>query len=255
MLSPLWTIFEEYSPIAAKAYLKLDPKLERIDHVAFRTFNRGPVRLIDLELALTAQGYLVSGSYHFPAKKVRAKSYSKPNGEIPRIFLSELLVEQLPIEAQTIVSQLIAGGVWDKQSSPWGSLHWPKPSLEEYNGLLKLGGDYAAWTSIHGLKPNHFAASVEDRVVTVAAQLEALNYTISDAGGRIKGGPEFKLEQGSTRAETRPTQLADALAAIPAGYCEFVVRWLDEKTGTLFDGFVEPSADKIFESTVAASRI
>jgi nucleoside-diphosphate kinase len=56
------------------------------------------------------------------------------------------------------------------------------------------------------------------------------------------------LEQGSILSDTQTYQ-TDSILFVPSAYCEFTKRWIDPETGSLFDSFIEPNANKIFEST------
>ena len=55
-----------------------------------------------------ALGYEEKGDYVFEKKKLIAKHYEHTDKTLPKVFISELLVEQLSEAAQTIISSLIA---------------------------------------------------------------------------------------------------------------------------------------------------
>jgi nucleoside diphosphate kinase len=254
--------YAQFAPEAFRTYLSLNPigsfarpdsTQQNLDHVAFRTFNRGPVRLQELEIWLTARGYVATGDYNFVEKRLRARSFSNHDASIPRVFVSELLVEQQSVAVQKVIDDLIIGSHIDPQF-PWCSTPWPKISSVDYDTLLNDSGDYAAWTAINGLRPNHLTVSVKDRIHKVISWLESdgrvFRTKISYAGGAVKGGPAVLLEQGSTVADLVPYDSSDGHTIyVPAAYCEFAHRWVDPLTNQLFDGFVESSANKIFEST------
>lgn len=67
-------------------------------------------------------------------------------------------------------------------------------------------------------------------------------------GGEIKGSQQVMLEQSATVADHAAVQFTDKNMNIPSCFYEFAQRY-PMKNGTLFSGFVEASADKIFSST------
>jgi hypothetical protein len=73
-------------------------------------------------------------------------------------------------------------------------------------------------------------------------------FVLNTAGGAIKGTPAERLEQSSTRADEIAVELDGAPARLPSCYYEFAKRY-PLPDGSLFQGFVPASADKIFEST------
>lgn len=226
------------------------------DHVAFRTFDRGPIRLEALEPHLLAMGYTRFAPYEFEAKKLRAFGYLPPSDDQPRVFLSELKCDELSAQAQASIDALIAQIDPQQVTSPevlWAGRLWEAPSFETYQQLM-AESEYAAWLSIIGLRANHFTISVNrftqyDTLEKVLAKVEDLGIGINDSGGRIKGSPEVLLEQGSTLADRQPFPFAGGQTEeIPTCYYEFAKRYHDDD-GQLYQGFVAASADKIFEST------
>lgn len=254
----LWDDYTAMTPQAQRIHDAFVAAGETIinDHVAFRTYDRGPITLADLEPQLLALGYTRFEPYEFEAKKLRAYGYLPPSEEQPRVFLSELKCDELSEDAQRIidglVAQIDAGGV----SSPevmWAGRLWEAPSFEDYQTLM-AESEYAAWLSIIGLRANHFTISVNhfrtyDSVEKVLAKIESLGLGINESGGRIKGSPEVLLEQGSTLADRAEFTFAGGqVEKIPTCYYEFAKRYNDAD-GRLYQGFVAASADKIFEST------
>ncbi|MBX3040139.1 MAG: DUF1338 family protein, partial [Bdellovibrionaceae bacterium] len=73
-------------------------------------------------------------------------------------------------------------------------------------------------------------------------------HKLNASGGLIKGSPEAMLEQSSTMARPVPVKFNDGTHEVPACYYEFAKRY-PQKNGELYHGFIEKSADKIFEST------
>ena len=254
----LWDDYIAMTPQAQRIHDAFVAEGETIvnDHVAFRTFDRGPITLADLEPHLLALGYTRFEPYEFETKKLRAYGYLPPSGDQPRVFLSELMCDRLSDSAQRIIDGQVAQIDTDKVKTPdvmWAGRLWQAPSFEDYQTLMEES-EYAAWLSIIGLRANHFTISVNqfktyDSVEQVLAKVESLGLGINASGGRIKGTPEVLLEQGSTLADRAPFTFAGGqVEEIPTCYYEFAKRY-DDANGKLYQGFVAASADKIFEST------
>lgn len=254
----LWDDYTAMTPQASRIHDALVADGETIvnDHVAFRTFDRGPIRLADLEPHLLALGYTRLEPYDFEAKKLRAWGYLPPRDDQPRVFLSELKCDELSPSAQAIIDDLVAQIDPARIASPevmWAGRLWEAPSWEAYNTLAEES-EYAAWLSIIGLRANHFTISVNQlrhtpTLASLLEKVESLGLAINSSGGRIKGSPEVLLEQASTLADRMPFTFAGGrVEEIPTCYYEFARRYPDAE-GRLYQGFVAASADRIFEST------
>lgn len=240
--------FETSAPNASHVYDLLDPDGRAFDHVAFRTLSEGEFTLDVLDAWLKADGYVITGEYRFKEKHLRARSYSNTDSRVRRIFLSELLVDELTEKSQAILRNLSSYRLPFHVIFPFCQNQWPKINPADYHTLLQES-DYAAWVVTNGLMPNHLAMSVDKRIADVVSDLESQGFTIASSGGKVKGGPALLLEQGSTPSDTKLYEVDGVTLFVPTAYCEFTKRWLDPKTGHLFDAFVEPNANKIFEST------
>lgn len=254
----LWQDYINMTPQAEAIADALKSRGEKVenDHVAFRTFNIGPIRLKDLEPFILAMGYSRYEPYHFAGKKLDAYGYLPPSPELPRIFLSELRVEELSDQAQglirSLVDQINPAEIKDA-SIFWRGPLWEMPSWEQYQQLAEES-EYAAWLSVIGLRCNHFTINVNalgqfDTVEELNQLVEEMGLQINESGGRVKGSPNVLLEQSSTKASTQPFTFADGdTHEVTTCYYEFSKRYLDSE-GKLYQGFVAASADKIFEST------
>lgn len=254
----LWQDYIKMTPQAEAIHSALLKRGEQItnDHVAFRTFNIGAVRLEKLEPFILDMGYQRFEPYHFKEKKLDAIGYVPTNTDLPRIFLSELRVEELTPNAQAIIQNLV-NQVPEKSVSDasifWRGRLWVAPSYQDYQTLL-AESEYAAWLSIIGLRCNHFTISLNAlKTITDVEQMnqfiETLGYSINASGGRVKGSPEVLLEQSSTLASRAEFEFAgQQKETVTTCYYEFAKRYLD-KHNKLYEGFVAASADKIFEST------
>ncbi|GAA4824243.1 DUF1338 domain-containing protein [Algivirga pacifica] len=258
LLEKLWEQYVELAPSAKKVHQLFLDKGETVenDHIALRTFNDPRVNVDKMSEAFLACGYEAKGEYVFEAKKLFAKHYEhKTDKNAPRIFISELRLEQCSEYLQEIVDSCMAiSGVDDidpKELAFKGRL-WGKPSYGVYQRLLEES-EYAAWMYVYGFCTNHFTVYINplqhfDSVEEVNTLLKDNGFKMNASGGEIKGTPEQLLEQSSILADKLSIEFVEGTYEIPACYYEFAKRY-PKADGELFSGFVASSADKIFEST------
>lgn len=254
----LWDNYVAMAPQAARIREAFESRGEQVvnDHVAFRTLALDPIGIERLEPHVLELGYRQLEPYVFPEKKLRAFGYVSDEPAAPRIFLSELLVDELSSSAAAILKECVAWIDASEVSQPevlWAGRLWEPISWGDYQTLV-AESEYAAWVATLGLRPNHFTISVNHlqkttEVEDVLQVVESLGYAVNDSGGRVKGSPEQLLEQGSTLADRMAVDFAGGEThEVPTCYYEFAKRYPDA-SGQLFPGFVAASADKIFEST------
>jgi hypothetical protein len=227
------------------------------DHVAYRTFNIEKVNLEKLAKHLLVLGYTECGQYDFSAKKLTAKHFEHSNSTMPKVFISELRVEEFSAEIQQIIRKLV-DQLPDDISEPADFLYSGRPwqiSSADYKALLATS-EYAAWLAAWGYRANHFTVSINhldgfDCIIDVNNTLKSAGYTLNSTGGEIKGDESVKLEQSSTLADKALVEFSDVTLEIPSCFYEFAKRY-PLPNGELYTGFVAASADKIFESTNAS---
>lgn len=251
----LWVQYSTENPSVKKIHERFEKEGETIvnDHVAFRTFNDQRVNIDVLSKAFTTRGYKEAGSYRFPQKKLFAKHFEKEG--FPRVFISELLLEEFSGKLKAKVTGLIdsceeqsldpdrliiAGNIFDELS-------------HDVYEMLREESEYAAWIYAYGYRANHFTVSINhlkklDTIEKVNDFLKQNGFPLNSSGGEIKGSPEQLLEQSSTLADRVAVQFREGTFQIPSCYYEFARRYRDAD-GKLFSGFIAGSADKIFEST------
>ena len=193
----LWQDYVQMTPQANAIANALTNRGESIhhDHVAFRTYNLAPIRLQDLEPLFFDMGYSRHDeAYHFPSKKLDAFGYLPPSDDLPRIFLSELRVQELSTPAQNIIHRLVdsvdPSAVKD-DSVFWAGPLWELPTWDEYE-LLASESEYAAWLSVIGLRLNHFALHINalnniTGVEDMNALVEELGFQVNESGGTCQG--------------------------------------------------------------------
>ncbi|MCB9666169.1 MAG: DUF1338 domain-containing protein [Alphaproteobacteria bacterium] len=256
----LWQDFTRIAPAAATIRAALVDAGEVVinDHVAFRTFDRGPLRLDALEPHLLGLGYTRLAPYAFEGKKLRAWGYVHADPLAPKVFLSELEVDRCSPGLQALVDELVAqvpADAADDVAVLWSGRPWAPVDHATWAQAAEES-EYAAWLAALGYHANHFTVSVNHLspalhgIEAVLAFVERLGFAINESGGRVKGTPEVLLEQGSTLADRVPVELADGERLLPTCYYEFALRH-PQADGTLYPGFVAASADRIFESTHA----
>jgi hypothetical protein len=226
------------------------------DHIALRTFNDPRMNIPVISKIFTDIGYEEKGTYEFKAKKVLGKHLEhSQNPDAPKVFVSELLIEQCSDFLQSTIKEYLNSLSDDVYRDPdlvyRGSI-WGKIPYETYTKLRKES-EYAAWLLVYGFRVNHFAIKVNElKKFTSLQQINAFvksnGYIMNNAAGEIYGTPEELLEQSATKAEIIPFEFSDGTFEIPACFYEFTRRYADEN-GNLYNGFIAANADKIFEST------
>ncbi|NRD75351.1 DUF1338 domain-containing protein [Shewanella sp. VB17] len=254
----LWDDYVEMTPSAGKVHQLLS-KGEVIinDHIALRTFNLEKVNLSVLAAHFERLGYVDSGDYYFEAKKLQAKHFEHPDPTQPKVFISELMVEEFSPQLQGIIKGLINQIDIDATQADnflYSGRHWDL-DFTTYEALL-AESEYAAWVAAFGYRANHFTVSINhlpgySTILDVNETLKQGDFILNSAGGEVKGSAEVLLEQSATMADRIEVNFKDVQKSIPSCFYEFALRY-PKADGELYSGFVAASADKIFESTNAS---
>lgn len=262
LLNAMWEDYLTLNPDARKIhdlFAGLNDGVVINDHIALRTFNNDKVGLDRIARPFLEAGYQPKGDYRFDTKKLTARHFEHSDPELPKVFISELRVEELSEEARVTINGLIDQvdvRDLDKDIFCYSGRHWDI-SFTTYSQLLNES-EYAAWVSAFGYRPNHFTVSVNhlqshDNLETLNQLLLDEGFSLNDSGGLIKGSPDVFLEQSSTMANRVAVDFSDRTVEIPGCFYEFALRY-PLPDGTLYQGFVAASADRIFESTNVAGR-
>jgi len=254
----LWKDYTSQNPDTKKVYDLFISEGETVinDHIAFRTFNHPSINVDVLAKVFLKNGYEFKGDYRFEQKKLLAKHFEHTTDpDAPRVFISELLVEEFSQFLRNTVAEWISKIPKDLLSSDeliFAGNVSGTPSFEVYE-KLRQESEYAGWLYVNGFCANHFTVSVNglkkyDSVQKVNAFLKSNGFLMNDAGGEIQGTPEELLEQSSIKAGIIKVQFREGIHAIPGCYYEFARRY-PNTDGKLYSGFIAKSADKIFEST------
>lgn len=251
------------------------------DHIAFRTLGVPHLGLASFEKIFMHYGYERRDEYNFIEKKLTAYWYAPPRPHYPRIFASELRVDELSDEAQriihtytdTVTSDPVDALDLDDGEAVDRFLHqplWTTPTLHDYKTLLNES-EYAAWVIYNRYYLNHFTISVHNlkpgytTIDEFVHFLESRGFRLNSAGGTIKVSPDGNLRQASTVAQMIDAEFAGSPGApadvyrIAGSYVEFAERRVlppflhlpaDQLTREhRREGFETGNADKIFEST------
>ncbi|XP_022158077.1 uncharacterized protein LOC111024647 isoform X3 [Momordica charantia] len=286
ILASMEAVYLSRNP-TAKAILELVPSVDNdkicYDHLAFRTFGVNGHGIDSLADFFLDFGYTRQQELAFPAKKLKAFWFSPPtisqapdtddgsgiNGPLPRVFISELLVDQMSQQTQEIIRKYTESSHNGKKhaalASALGSLTWEKPSHSEFLQLARES-EYAAWTLVNGYALNHVTISTH-RLKSYLKDIKSLNqfierngYKLNSEGGVLKVSPDGLLLQSSTLADSISFEFSDGITtSVPCSYIEFAERLIlpqykhlpetEVKEHHRRDGFEVGNADKIFEST------
>jgi len=256
LIDQLWDAYRTINPQADQIHKLLTDRGETIvnDHIAFRTFQDPRIGIDQLAIPFLEAGYQAADEYHFEVKKLYARHFQHEDPALPKVFISELLLDQFPSDfrdlIQGMLDQLPKMETLSEPLCTAGPL-WQVP-YADYLALSKQS-EYAAWMAAHGFCANHFTVFVN--ALTTVDSLEDLNgllvkegFALNEEGGAIKGSRDVFLEQSSTIASVIDVAFRDGVHSVPGCYYEFARRY-PLPSGALFEGFVAKSADKIFEST------
>ncbi len=246
------------------------------DHIAFRTLGVPNLGIQSFEKIFLHHGYQKKDYYYFEGKKLNAYWYAPPAEEYPRVFMSELIVDQLSAQAQQIIHQYTGTIKTDpvdmldlNNGQQIGEFFhqslWQLPTKPDYLALLKES-EYAAWVIYNRYYLNHYTISVHalkngyNTLASFDDFVEGLGIKLNTSGGKIKVSEDGLLLQSSTIAEMQDATFADGeTLSIASSYVEFAERLVLPEFKNLSsdkiksrhrrEGFETSNADKIFEST------
>jgi hypothetical protein len=291
LLEHLWKQYLERVSYA-KTYAQLvDEKGGKVvnDHIAFRTFNthtgEQPEGIRAIKHIIEVLEYKPVEKYIFKKKKLTAIHFEHPDELFPKIFVSQLEVDQLPVWAQNIVhktvkdtpyllsdealkllqllksekvlnmeaSRFLVNDLVNYFRRPWG--------IPFKDDILKINdvSQYAAWTLLHGNSVNHFTALINFQEVSEWPDLETTCEGLKKAGvpmkETIEGEKGSKLQQSATQAvkEAVEVKTDEGIERVnwTYAYYELARRDFVEEDGRikLFSGFLGEQATHLFDMT------
>lgn len=231
-----------------------------LDHLALRGFGLTGLGVDALAHPFLEAGYRKAATYSFDQKQLDGAHFEPPHASLPLVFISQLRVERFSPWLQERVHALaeaVPTSVLGSGHLCCASVPWPKISQADYQRLMQES-EYAAWLAAFGFRANHFAFLVNSLpsfsgLAEVNDFLRSHGFLLNSSGGEIKGSSALYLEQSSTLAQQVEVAFADGATSIPSCYTEFALRH-PLPDGRLFTGFIEASANHIFESTAAGQK-
>lgn len=260
------------------------------DHIAFRSFNTNtgeqPSGVLAFGHLLGILNYRKAGKYKFPKMMATAVHYEHPDPLLPKIFVSQLEVAELPEWAQHIIRGRVAetpyllsdeaielmnilgdqgfinneaAGILIEEITGYFRRPWKLPLRED---LLKINdiSQYAAWTLLHGNSVNHFAAFVNLQNVAGWPDIETTSRAMGAAGipmkERMEGETGSILRQTATQAVKETIGFRGENGEIEDmewtyAYYEFTERGyvISDEGEKLFTGFIADQATQFFRMT------
>jgi hypothetical protein len=261
------------------------------DHIAFRSLRllvdspQGQINLgIDyLGQLAEALGYEVSGEYTFPETHLYARHYRHPQQaefDLPKLFISELIVDELPAKISQLIQQTVASNHY-KFTSPLTSLFsgeenfkniaqqlqkiftrpWQAPQrsvVEQVNQVTQ----YGAWVLLHGYAVNHFTGYINRQNTLEYPDIDATVQGLVNLGvpmkAEIEGNIACGLRQTATQAVTEMITVIDDINHVEIqipwtyAYYEIAQRYpieIEPGKHILFDAFLGNNAQQLFEMT------
>ncbi|MCM1981828.1 DUF1338 domain-containing protein [Lyngbya confervoides] len=284
----LWqTLWEEYRQrvIYARQYqamIEADGGILANDHLAFRALNLWislPTGRINLGLAylepfLEFLGYQAAGDYAFPDQYLRAKHYRHPQQaayNLPKIFMSELMVQDLPEAIATIIAENVQPFALtpfdhlgqqplEKQIQTLKQLlsrPWPPPKQSAVESVNRVS-QYGAWVLLHGYAVNHFTGYINQQRSPSYPTLERTVSGLKQRGIPMKAHIEGSVQTGLCQTATQAVQISVPVRTDqnqpvqilwPYAYYELAQRFPVPGSDDLFEGFLTHQAQELFKMT------
>jgi hypothetical protein len=257
------------------------------DHIAFRSLRllintpQGEINLGINHLGQIAEalGYEPAGEYTFADTHLYARHYRYPQQaeyDLPKLFISELIVEELPTHIAQLIYQTVSAipkellsfftaenniDVITQQFNKIFTRPWQPPLhsvVEEVNKFTQ----YGAWVLLHGYAVNHFTGYINRQNTLQYPDIDITASGLANLGvpmkAEIEGNVTCGLRQTATQAVTEMVTVLDDSSSeetqIPwtYAYYELAQRYMIEvQPGKpeLFDAFLGKNAQQLFEMT------
>lgn len=287
----LWIQFTNRVPYAAIYESLVKEKGGKVvnDHIALRTLNthtgEQPEGIRAIKHIIRIFGYKPIANYRFSKKRLNAIHFEHPDDMLPKIFVSQLEVNELPVWAQDLIHNTVKDAPYLLSDTGIELLQllktdglltieaaellitdlvryfkrpWKIPFKED---VLKLNDltQYGAWVLLHGNSINHFTAFINYQGVAEWPDLETTCKALEKSGvpmkETIEGAPGSKLQQSATQAvkEEVEVRTEDGIEKMnwTYAYYELAQRGIVEENGKskLFTGFLGEQAQHLFDMT------
>lgn len=260
------------------------------DHVGFRSFNthtgEQPEGIQSIRHIFGCLGYHAGEKYSFPKKHIKAVCLEPDTAGLPKVFVSQIDVQQIPLWAQHLLPEVLAdtpyllseagiellsklGAHGDLPAEAADILEtelihyfrrpWKPP---QKNTVLKLNdiSHYAAWTLLHGNRPSHFAILVNMQEISAWPDLETTCNALREKGlpmkEKIEGERDSALQQSATYAVREEVSVRgdDGMEKLTwtYAYLELIQRGYVRRgdQSVLFPGFIESQESQLYNMTV-----
>ena len=110
LLNHMWETYTSLNPHIKEVLDLIESKeSSKIinDHIALRTFSHKKVNKNKLAEFFINSGYNFVEDLHFEQKKLDASYYVHPNNKLPRIFISELRIQDFSTEFQNKINGIL----------------------------------------------------------------------------------------------------------------------------------------------------
>lgn len=248
LLELLWCDFVAVAPQAEEIHAILTGRGEILcnDHVALRTFAVPGIGGDALARPFAALGWQPGERYEFLGG-VCARAWQHADPALPRVLISELVIDRLSPRAQAMIRALVdqlPEGFGERDDLAWAGRPW-RVTHGDYQALC-VESAYAAWVAAFGFLVHHFtidagALSTFPDLAALGAFLVEHGFALDDPGGTVSGARGERIERAATRPDPVAVEFADAVVRIPSCHYELVRRY-PMPTGELFTGFVAASA-------------
>ena len=255
------------------------------DHIAFRSFgltidregetiNLGIPYLAEIVAAL---GYVKAGEYEFSDRHLKACHYRHPEQDrfnLPKLFISELVVDALPVElARQIKATVNTGHFFHGQNlARWLATESPQAIIARLKAVftrpwqpparslveaVNAVSQYGAWVLLHGYAVNHFTGYINHHHTSIYSDIEKTARALIQRGipmkNKIEGSSSTGLRQTATVAVTEMVEVWDdpsqRLSQIPWTYAYYEIAERNLINGKLFEGFLDNQAKNLFSMT------
>ncbi len=225
------------------------------DHIAFRSLRLvidSPEGKKNLGIEYVggiaeALGYSAAGEYTFPDQKLYARHYQHPEQDrfdLPKLFVSELIVEELPEAIATLIYQTVSsdckgegGGASEELLDVQTVKSWiehvatdsevervvgqiqavfARPWLPPNRSVVEAVNpvtQYGAWVLLHGYSVNHFTGYINRQNTPQYPDIESTARGLASLGvpmkAEIEGSVGVGLRQTATHAVTEMVAAID----------------------------------------------
>jgi hypothetical protein len=260
-----------------------------IDHIGFRTLNthtgEQPEGIWAIRHIFESFGYHLSEKYKFTKKKLKATQFEPDSKKLPKIFVSQLEVTQLPAWIQQLIPEVVsntsyllsdlgiellskiktdgiltaeAADVLENELINYFQRPWFPPLKDT---ILKMNdvSHYAAWVLLHGNAPSHFASLINGQNIASWPDIESTCQALQKAGipmkEEIEGEKGGLLQQSATFAVKEDVTVSgeNGLEEIPwtYGYLELIHRGFTNENGQeIFPNFIESQERQLYRMTM-----